>query len=299
MAKALANGSQAAGTQEDCEGGSRRRSWGLLVTAGVGGTLVALYAVATPFVTPALRKVCLPFVPATSAQIQNVLKMLENRSGSLVDIGSGDGRIVSYGRCILFLSPLKKVPNPVTMTAVVSSYLWTSCLWHPVFWVLWEGSKLRKVYIQCRWVINILLQCYQQLDKVQNYNLILLAGENCTAFLWKDAKYLCCDCERAVTPRRFVAATCEAVRLNSTVLLEDEINYKTKNPDITTVVFTPLCTAACPASKWMWQNWNNYQEIWWESIKPKWYCASRTLSEAVFVNCDDEDIVENGLGFFF
>uniref|UniRef100_A0A8C5T7T6 ATP synthase c subunit lysine N-methyltransferase n=1 Tax=Malurus cyaneus samueli TaxID=2593467 RepID=A0A8C5T7T6_9PASS len=72
----------------------RGGSWGLLVTAGVGGTLVALYAVATPFVTPALRKVCLPFVPATAAQIQNVLKMLENRSGSLVDIGSGDGRIV-------------------------------------------------------------------------------------------------------------------------------------------------------------------------------------------------------------
>ncbi|XP_068860148.1 ATP synthase subunit C lysine N-methyltransferase isoform X2 [Aphelocoma coerulescens] len=80
--------------QEQGEGGSRGSSWGLLVTAGVGGTLVALYAVATPFVTPALRKVCLPFVPATAAQIQNVLKMLENRSGSLVDIGSGDGRIV-------------------------------------------------------------------------------------------------------------------------------------------------------------------------------------------------------------
>ncbi|OPJ76477.1 protein FAM173B isoform B [Patagioenas fasciata monilis] len=94
MAKVLANGSQAAGTQEDCEGSCRRKSWGLLATAGVGGTLVAIYAVATPFVTPALRKVCLPFVPATSTQIQNVLKMLENRSGSLVDIGSGDGRVV-------------------------------------------------------------------------------------------------------------------------------------------------------------------------------------------------------------
>ncbi|XP_053807247.1 ATP synthase subunit C lysine N-methyltransferase isoform X2 [Vidua chalybeata] len=80
--------------QEEGEGGSRRSSWGLLLTAGLGGTLVALYAVATPFVTPALRKVCLPFVPATAAQIQNVLRMLENRSGSLVDIGSGDGRIV-------------------------------------------------------------------------------------------------------------------------------------------------------------------------------------------------------------
>ncbi|KAM9228206.1 ATP synthase subunit C lysine N-methyltransferase isoform 2-T3 [Leptosomus discolor] len=94
MPEAVAKESPAAGLQEDCEGGSRRRSWGLLVTAGVGGALVALYAVVTPFVTPALRKVCLPFVPATSTQIQNVLRMLENRSGSLVDIGSGDGRIV-------------------------------------------------------------------------------------------------------------------------------------------------------------------------------------------------------------
>lgn len=86
--------------------GPRRSGWGLLATAAVGGSLLALYAVATPFVAPALRKVCLPFVPATAAQIQNVLKMLENRSGSLVDIGSGDGRIVSYGCCLPFRSPL-------------------------------------------------------------------------------------------------------------------------------------------------------------------------------------------------
>ncbi|KAM6350346.1 ATP synthase subunit C lysine N-methyltransferase isoform 2-T4 [Podargus strigoides] len=94
MSEAPAKESHAAGLQEECEKGSRRRSWGLLVTTGVGGTLVALYAVVTPFVIPALRKVCLPFVPATAAQIQNVLKMLENRGGSLVDIGSGDGRVV-------------------------------------------------------------------------------------------------------------------------------------------------------------------------------------------------------------
>uniref|UniRef100_A0A674ICV0 ATP synthase subunit C lysine N-methyltransferase n=1 Tax=Terrapene triunguis TaxID=2587831 RepID=A0A674ICV0_9SAUR len=73
---------------------SRKINWGLLVTGIVGGTLVVLYAVATPFITPALRKICLPFVPATSTQIENVLKMLQYRSGSLVDIGSGDGRIV-------------------------------------------------------------------------------------------------------------------------------------------------------------------------------------------------------------
>nr|XP_057917638.1 ATP synthase subunit C lysine N-methyltransferase [Doryrhamphus excisus] len=67
---------------------------GLLVTGVVGSSLVALYAVATPFVAPALRKICLPFVPATTTQVENVLNALRARSGSLVDIGSGDGRIV-------------------------------------------------------------------------------------------------------------------------------------------------------------------------------------------------------------
>ncbi|XP_032193658.1 ATP synthase subunit C lysine N-methyltransferase isoform X9 [Mustela erminea] len=74
--------------------GSKRSSWGFLFTGIVGGTLVAVYAVATPFLTPALRKICLPFVPATTKQIENVVKMLHCRTGSLVDIGSGDGRIV-------------------------------------------------------------------------------------------------------------------------------------------------------------------------------------------------------------
>ncbi|XP_006634672.1 ATP synthase subunit C lysine N-methyltransferase isoform X2 [Lepisosteus oculatus] len=73
---------------------SNRPSWGLWATGLLGGSLVALYAVATPFVAPALRKVCLPFVPATPAQVENVLKALQTRTGSLVDIGSGDGRIV-------------------------------------------------------------------------------------------------------------------------------------------------------------------------------------------------------------
>ncbi|XP_057566161.1 ATP synthase subunit C lysine N-methyltransferase isoform X7 [Hippopotamus amphibius kiboko] len=56
--------------------------------------LVAVYAVATPFITPALRRICLPFVPATTKQVENVVKMLRGRRGPLVDIGSGDGRIV-------------------------------------------------------------------------------------------------------------------------------------------------------------------------------------------------------------
>ncbi|XP_048961756.1 ATP synthase subunit C lysine N-methyltransferase isoform X2 [Canis lupus dingo] len=76
----------------------KKSSWGVLITGIVGGTLVAVYAVATPFLTPALRKICLPFVPATTKQIANVVKMLHCRRGSLVDIGSGDGRIVTFSQ---------------------------------------------------------------------------------------------------------------------------------------------------------------------------------------------------------
>ncbi|XP_031215899.1 ATP synthase subunit C lysine N-methyltransferase isoform X2 [Mastomys coucha] len=72
----------------------KRSNWRFLVTAVVGGALVTVYAVAMPFIAPALRKVCLPFVPATSRQVENVVKMLRHRKGPLVDLGSGDGRIV-------------------------------------------------------------------------------------------------------------------------------------------------------------------------------------------------------------
>ncbi|XP_070555516.1 ATP synthase subunit C lysine N-methyltransferase-like [Ptychodera flava] len=74
---------------------TKKRGKAGLILVGVSGALLAgLYAVATPFILPALRKVCLPFVPATTVQIENVLKALKGRSGTLIDIGSGDGRIV-------------------------------------------------------------------------------------------------------------------------------------------------------------------------------------------------------------
>ncbi|KAG8541083.1 hypothetical protein GDO81_029735, partial [Engystomops pustulosus] len=76
-------------------GPQKTNRWGLVATGVVGGTLLAVYAVATPFVAPALRKMCLPYVPASEIQVENVLKMLQFRSGTIVDIGSGDGRIVS------------------------------------------------------------------------------------------------------------------------------------------------------------------------------------------------------------
>ena len=53
-----------------------------------------IYGVAIPFVLPGFRKVCLPYIPATDKQIQNILICLKGRSGALVDLGSGDGRII-------------------------------------------------------------------------------------------------------------------------------------------------------------------------------------------------------------
>ncbi|XP_015264838.1 PREDICTED: protein FAM173B isoform X2 [Gekko japonicus] len=94
MSKILPGESPGQDVWTACNEGSRPRNWGLLATGLLGGSLVVLYSIAAPFITPALRKHCLPFVPATPKQIDNVLSVLKGRSGSLVDIGSGDGRIV-------------------------------------------------------------------------------------------------------------------------------------------------------------------------------------------------------------
>ena len=45
---------------------------GIVAGAGVGITLVA-----APFVSPAFRRLCLPYVPATPAQIANLRETLE------------------------------------------------------------------------------------------------------------------------------------------------------------------------------------------------------------------------------
>lgn len=65
-----------------------------LLLSVTGGTAVAISLISVPFVSPAFRKICLPYVPATSTQMNNVMKAWKNRSGKLVDLGSGDGRIV-------------------------------------------------------------------------------------------------------------------------------------------------------------------------------------------------------------
>uniref|UniRef100_A0A452SEZ0 ATP synthase c subunit lysine N-methyltransferase n=1 Tax=Ursus americanus TaxID=9643 RepID=A0A452SEZ0_URSAM len=60
---------------------SLKKAVGVLYLLDCCGTLVAVYAVATPFLTPALRKICLPFVPATTKQIENVVKVCTAERG--------------------------------------------------------------------------------------------------------------------------------------------------------------------------------------------------------------------------
>ncbi|XP_043920842.1 ATP synthase subunit C lysine N-methyltransferase [Protopterus annectens] len=119
----------------------KKKKWGIMVTAITGGILVALYAVAMPFVAPALRKLCLPFVPATPVQVGNVMKMLRARTGSVVDIGSGDGRIVIAAAKQGFQAAGYEL-NP-----------WL--VWYSRYWAWREGVRHNaKFYISDLWKVS-------------------------------------------------------------------------------------------------------------------------------------------------
>ncbi|VDM69696.1 unnamed protein product, partial [Strongylus vulgaris] len=69
---------------------------GLIVAGIAGATAIGISFAAIPFVTPALRRVCIPYVPATPPQLKNVSRALAEctpKQGPLIDLGSGDGRM--------------------------------------------------------------------------------------------------------------------------------------------------------------------------------------------------------------
>ena len=76
--------------------------FGLIGIGLFGGLAAGIVAITLPFVSPGFRRVVLPYVPATDVQIGNVLEALSFRkngfknSKQLIDLGSGDGRIVSF-----------------------------------------------------------------------------------------------------------------------------------------------------------------------------------------------------------
>jgi hypothetical protein len=78
---------------------------GLTIACAIGTSALGVTALSIPFILPAFRRVCLPYVPATEAQIKNVLKLLgtnqqkvasQAKGPKIIDLGSGDGRVVSY-----------------------------------------------------------------------------------------------------------------------------------------------------------------------------------------------------------
>ncbi|CAH0713765.1 unnamed protein product, partial [Brenthis ino] len=73
---------------------NKNSTLGKVLIYATGGLALGVSIISIPFVSPAFRKICLPYVPATTDQLLGVKLALKGRSGRLLDVGSGDGRIV-------------------------------------------------------------------------------------------------------------------------------------------------------------------------------------------------------------
>ena len=97
--------------QQDNKIPKKSCKFGKVVLGITGATALGIVLVTAPFITPALRKICLPYVPATERQVTNIIKMAKTskRKGStMVDLGSGDGRVASFTLCVVFRSVCRK-----------------------------------------------------------------------------------------------------------------------------------------------------------------------------------------------
>jgi len=74
---------------------AKRPWWGKWLLGGIAVVTGGVLVVSAPFLTPVLRgKLALPYVPANPRQIEMVLAVCKQRGGAMVDLGSGDGRVV-------------------------------------------------------------------------------------------------------------------------------------------------------------------------------------------------------------
>ena len=80
--------------------------FGKVVVGITGTTALGILPFTVSFVTPALRKNCLPYVPATERQVANIIKMAKTskRQGlTRVDLDSGNGRVASFSLIIPYV----------------------------------------------------------------------------------------------------------------------------------------------------------------------------------------------------
>ncbi|CRK92512.1 CLUMA_CG006083, isoform A, partial [Clunio marinus] len=83
--------------QNDAQRKTTNNYLGKILIGTSAAIAVGISVVCFPFVSPALRKFTLPFIPATDNQLRNILKVLPKHPSKgikVLDIGSGDGRIV-------------------------------------------------------------------------------------------------------------------------------------------------------------------------------------------------------------
>ena len=91
--------------QEDNKISKKSCKFGNVVDGITGATALGIVLVNVPFVTQALRKICLPYVPATERQVANITKPAKTskRQGStMVDLGSGNGRVASFSLKLVY-----------------------------------------------------------------------------------------------------------------------------------------------------------------------------------------------------
>uniref|UniRef100_A0A915DKX6 Xenotropic and polytropic retrovirus receptor 1 n=1 Tax=Ditylenchus dipsaci TaxID=166011 RepID=A0A915DKX6_9BILA len=79
---------------------------GSTIAVSISAGAMGITALAIPFITPAFRRVCIPYVPASDAQMNNVVKLIQSLSKQtaqiepIIDLGSGDGRIVTLSSAL-------------------------------------------------------------------------------------------------------------------------------------------------------------------------------------------------------
>lgn len=74
----------------------KKSNLGLWIASAFGFVGVGIVAMTVPFLRPAFRRYCLPYLPATDDQLNNLTRAFEAhavRNMKFLDIGSGDGRI--------------------------------------------------------------------------------------------------------------------------------------------------------------------------------------------------------------
>ena len=66
---------------------AKLRKTGVKIVLAVGGAAFGITALAIPFCLPAIRKVCVPYVPATPVQINSIVQCLKKHSFQGAKVG--------------------------------------------------------------------------------------------------------------------------------------------------------------------------------------------------------------------